>query len=65
MLLALVVDGIHTLIWQQTKDGAKGRNRPDSIFKKLTEEKKPKDDLETFNDVTSFEEWYRAKMGID
>jgi len=65
MLLSLIVDGINTLIWQRTKDGMKGRNRPDSIFKKLTEEKQPKEDLETFDDVTSFEEWYRAKMRID
>ena len=65
MLLALAVDGINTMIWQQTKDGMKGRNRPESIFKKLTEEKQPKEDLETFDDVASFEDWYRAKMRID
>ena len=62
MLLALVVDGINTLIWQQTKDGRKGRNRPESVYKKLTEEKKPKEELQTFDDVASYEEWYQSKM---
>ena len=65
MLLALAVDGINTLIWQKTKDGMKGRNRPESLYKKLTEKKQPKEDLETFDDVDSYEEWYRSKMRID
>ena len=65
MLLALVVDGINTRVWQNTKDGMKGRNRPESLYKRLTEEKQPKEDLETFDDVNSYEEWYRAKMRID
>lgn len=30
-LLALAVDRLGVLIWQQTKDGRKGRNRPKPI----------------------------------
>lgn len=62
VMLALIVDGINTLIWQQTKDGMKGRNRPESLLKKLTEEKQPKEDLQTFENVDSYEAWYKEKM---
>lgn len=65
MLLALVVDGINTLIWQNTKDGMKGRNRPESIFKKLTEEQKPKDIYESFGSIEEFEQWYQATTRIE
>ena len=65
MLLALVVDGINMLIWQNTKDGMKGRNRPESIYKKLTEEKKPKDEYQAFRTIEEYESWYRAHIGID
>jgi len=65
MLLALIVDGINTLIWQPTKDGLKGRHRPESLFRKLTEEKKPKDELQVFEDADSYEKWYRSKMRIE
>lgn len=65
MLLALVVDGINTLIWQPTKDGMKGRNRPESLFKRLTEEPKQKEELQTFEDVASYEAWYQSKMKIE
>lgn len=61
MLLAIIADGINLLIWQNTKDGAKGRHRPDSIFKKLTEDKK-KDELEVFEDSDAFNDWYQKRM---
>lgn len=61
-LLALLVDGVNLLVWQNTKDGAKGRHRPESIFKKLTEEKKKRDDVEVFEDSEAFEAWYQKRM---
>ena len=62
MLLSLIVDGINTLIWQRTKDGSKGRNKPESLYKKLLGlDKKAKDELETFTDVDDFEKWYKGK----
>ena len=32
MLAALCVDALNLLVWMQTKDGRKGRNRPKSIL---------------------------------
>lgn len=62
MLLALLVDGVNTLIWQNTKDGMKGRNRPESVYKRLTEEQKPKEEYEKFATVDDFETWYQSTM---
>ena len=59
MLLAIVADRLGVLIWQQTKDGHKGRNHPKSIFKDLTEEKKEKEELESFRSSEDFEAWYK------
>lgn len=36
LLLAAIADTVRILAWMQTKDGAKGRNRPDSILDRLT-----------------------------
>lgn len=35
LLLAGIADGTNLLAWLQSKDGAKGRNRPHSILKNL------------------------------
>ena len=62
MLLSLLVDGINILIWQKTKDGAKGRNKPESLFRKLLDlDKKQKDELQSFTSVDDFEAWYKDK----
>ena len=39
MLLARMVDELSFLSWSKTKDGAKNRNRPQSVIKLLTEKK--------------------------
>ena len=36
LLLAAIADTVRILAWMQTKDGARGRNRPDSILDRLT-----------------------------
>lgn len=59
MLLAIIADRLGILVWQPTKDGHKGRNQPKSIFKDLTEEKKAKEELQTFQSAEDFEEWYK------
>jgi len=62
-LQAIMVDKLSILIWQKTKDGAKGRHIPESIYRKLMGlDDKPKDDLEKFTTEDDFEEWYRSKM---
>ena len=35
-LLAIIADRLGLLLWAQTKDGQKGRNRPKSIFEAIT-----------------------------
>ena len=40
MLFARMVDELSFQSWAQTKDGQKGRNRPQSVLKSLTEERK-------------------------
>ena len=62
-LQAVIVDKLQILIWQQTKDGHKGRNLPESIYKKLSgiEEKKLKDDLKVFDSIEDYEKWYERK----
>lgn len=63
-LLASAVDRLTTLVWFKTKDGAKGRNRPESILDRLTEDhNKPKDkDIRTFRTPEEFEEARRKAL---
>ena len=62
MLASLILDGINTLVWFGTKDGAKGRNRPKSIYRALMGlDKKPKDELMTFDSPEAYEEWMMSK----
>lgn len=39
---AMHLDALNMLVWMQTKDAAKGRNRPKSVYKAMTEEHKEK-----------------------
>ena len=61
-LLAFILDGINTLIWQRTKDGSKGKNRPESVYKKITSGNVKKEELRSFKTPEEFERWYKAKM---
>ena len=38
-LQAAIIDRLSLLLWMQTEDGAKGRNRPKSLLDELTREK--------------------------
>lgn len=40
LLLAAAVDRLSLLVWFQTKDGLKGRNRPKSLVESMTREEK-------------------------
>lgn len=60
MLLAMLVDGVNISIWQ--RGGGKKSRKPVSIFKKLTEKEKPKDELMSFATIDDFEAWRTAKM---
>lgn len=61
-LMCFAVDVLQYNLWLKTKDGAKGRNRPESILTKLTEDAPKKEELDIFEDAEDFEEWYRSKM---
>lgn len=49
ILLASISDKLNTLIWFETEDGQKGRNRPQSIVESLMSNNNKKD-----NDMVSF-----------
>ena len=62
LLMAAAVDRLTYLVWMQTKDGAKGRNRPKSIAENLTREEKAKPYSVPAEDV--FGEIERIRRGI-
>lgn len=62
MLLATIADALHILVWQNTKDGAKGRNRPALIVEKLTETPKEESGFES---VADFRKWREELIGSD
>lgn len=55
LLAAAMVDRLSDLVWMMTRDGQKGRNRPESILQKLTAGEKKKDDLLAFRTAAEFE----------
>ena len=60
MIQTFIVDKLSALIWQNTKDGHKGRNFPKSLYQTLEGlDEKKKDDYEEFETIEDFEEWYK------
>ena len=59
-LQALEIDLLRVLIWQNTEDGAKNRNRPDSLAEKFRVGDEP-EPHESFSDPDSFEA-FRASL---
>ena len=55
MLLAGIADRLSTLVWFQTKDGQKGRNRPQMLTNLLTNTKQENSDVEAFHSGEEFE----------
>lgn len=53
ILLAIIADGINTLVWMKSEDGANGQNRPKSIYSILMGEKRD-DEAETFDTPEEF-----------
>lgn len=62
LLLATIADALHILVWQNTKDGLKGRNRPTLIAEKLTETPKESDG---FDSVAEFRKWRDELIGCE
>ncbi len=59
MLLCLAIDKLSQIAWLQSTDGAKGTNRPDSIFQKLTEETTTKSEVVSY---ATPEEFFAARQ---
>lgn len=55
-LLALAVDRLSVLVWQNTEDGIKGRNAPKSVYSVLTHEKEGRQGGISFETAEEFEE---------
>lgn len=54
VMLAAIKDDLSFLTWAQTKDGARGRNRPKSILCELTGENKEKKNAQIFASGNDF-----------
>lgn len=54
ILLASAVDRLSILVWAQTEDGQKNRNRPESIVEAITGQEQAKP-VEGFDSVEEFE----------
>ena len=63
LILAMIVDCLNILIWQNTKDGHRNRNHPDKLYKQLIgKDKNERDDLELFDSEEEFLNWHKSKM---
>jgi hypothetical protein len=60
MLLATCADALKLLLWQNTKDGAKGRNAPDSILSAIIG--KEKETGAGFDTPEEFKAWRKSKL---
>lgn len=60
LLMAAAVDRLSLLVWMQTKDGHRNRNRPQSIWARMTQAEKT-DDTVRFRTAADFE---AARMRI-
>ena len=62
-LMALILDDLNTLLWRQTKQGQKGHNRPQSVYKILNSEPVVRE-YEVFNSGDEFmKRWRMATKG--
>lgn len=61
LLLATIADALHVLVWQNTKDGARGRNKPALIAESLISEKK-ETESSGFETVEEFRAWRESML---
>ena len=62
MLLAAIADRLSTLVWFQTADGQKGRNRP-TMLTNLLLKKEQENDVEAFYSGEEFEKERQRLIG--
>lgn len=63
ILNATIADRTGMLVWMQSKDGAKNRNRPASILDKILNPEKKKEDVTTFATGQDFEDAWNRLLG--
>lgn len=63
LLQALTVDTLNLLFWAKTTDGAKNRNKPQSIYEKLTQ-KAENDEVMIFTSAEAFEAVKKQILGV-
>lgn len=61
LLMSQILDSLNILIWQNTKDGHRGRNKPKSLYKELTKKKEKKEELEVFAEADDYLAWRKSK----
>ena len=61
-LLAHIADAVRMLVWMQSEDGSKGRNRPQSIAALLLGESNAS---QGFDSVDDFRAWRESVIGGD
>lgn len=65
LLLSAIADACRVLVWQNTKDGQKGRNAPESLLAELTGNGKENKYAtgEGFSTVEDFRAWREKMIG--
>lgn len=64
LLLAYAVDRLGILIWQQTKDGQKGRNQPESIAERILYGDQQKRKVHHVSSYRTVEDFERARRRL-
>ena len=62
LLRGIIADALKVLVWQNTKDGAKGRNRPDSILAAMLGLDEKQTEGESFDTADDFKAWRNAML---
>lgn len=60
LLLAAIADALKILVWQNTADGAKGKNQPQSILASILGEEK---ETAGFDSPEDFDAWRKRMLG--
>lgn len=61
-LMTMILDDLNFLSWTKTKSAQKNKNRPKSIYKKLSgEDDKPKEELQVFATPEEYEAYMKQK----
>ncbi len=63
LLLAAAVDRLSLLVWAKTKDAESGRNKPESIFERLTSRPEEKKEVTVFSSAEEFNRAWQQAIG--